>query len=35
MLALARDGELVAVLARDPEASGRWQPVKVLAKTTH
>ena len=33
MLALARDGELVAVLARDAEASGHWKPVKVLAKT--
>ncbi len=32
MLALARDGDLVAVLTRDPEASGRWKPIKVLAR---
>ena len=32
MLALARDDELVAVLTRDPQTSGRWQPVKVLAR---
>lgn len=32
MLALGKDGELIAVLSPDPEAAGRWQPVKVLAR---
>ncbi|HJN92692.1 MAG TPA: tRNA pseudouridine(55) synthase TruB [Dehalococcoidia bacterium] len=32
MLALGKDGELIAVLSPGPEAAGRWQPVKVLAR---
>lgn len=32
MLALGKDGELIAVLSPDPEATGRWQPIKVLAR---
>jgi tRNA pseudouridine55 synthase len=32
MLALGKDGELIAVLGPDPEAAGRWQPIKVLAR---
>ncbi len=32
MLALGRNDELIAVLSPDSEASGRWQPIKVMAR---